>query len=169
MAQEFNSQDSKREFDRYRKKVARLNDYINEVIKKCGSHEVYLDKSSTIISAPAEVWPIEEVKPNGPGCELLDFPNEPEKELVFRQKYVWPEYSANGTSHREEYTVIKFRWEYDAEADEWFVAYYGDGYDFEDDLRYTKKCVRCGLRYWESEDPDRFLEKDDDDEEGGEA
>ena len=157
MAQEFNSQDSKREFDRYRKKVARLNDYINEVIKKCGSHEVYLDKGSSIISAPAEVWPIEEV------------PTEnPERELVFRQKYVWPEYSANGIVHKEEYTVIKLRWEYDAEADEWFIAYYGDSFDFEEDLRYTKKCVRNGLRYWESEDPDRFLEQDDD-EEGGEA
>ena len=156
MAQEFNSQDSKREFDRYRKKVARLNTYIEEVIKKVGSNEVYLDKSSSIISAPASVWPLEEVATENP------------RELVFRQKFVWPEYSANGIVHKEEYETIRIMWEYDEEADEWYAGYYGCGYDFEDDLRYTKKCVRCGLRYWESEDPDRFLEQDDDDE-GGEA
>lgn len=158
MAQEFNSQDSKREFDRYRKKVARLNDYINEVIKKCGSHEVYLDKSSTIISTPAAVWPMEEVATDNP-----------ERELRFRQKFIWSEYSANGIVHKEEYETIRITWEYDEEADEWYAEYHGGGFDFDDDLRYTKKCVRCGLKYWESEDPDRFLEKDDDDEEGGEA
>ena len=59
-------------------------------------------------------------------------------------------------------------WTYDLEADEWYAEYHGDSFDFESDLRYTKKCVRNGLRFWQSEDPDRFLEKDDD-EEGGEV
>ena len=158
MAQEFNSQDSKREFDRYRKKVARLNDYINEVIKKCGSHEVYLDKGSTIISTPNSVWPFEEVKTE-----------DPEKELVFQQKFVWSDFNGTRIVKKEEYVKIYLKWTYDEEADEWFIDYYGSGFDFDDELRYIKKCVRCGLRYWESEDPDRFLEKDDDDEEGGEA
>lgn len=159
MATSFNSQECQREFDRYRKKVARLNAYIEDVIKKVGNNEVYLDKSSTIVSAPASVWPIEEVKPE-PSCEI--------PELIFRQKYVWPEYGVHGIEHKEDYVTIRISWEYDEEADEWYAEYHGDGFDFEDDLRYTKKCVRNGLRFWESEDPDRFLEKDDD-EEGGEV
>ena len=157
MAQAFNSKESQREFDHYRRKVARLNAYIEDVIKKCDTHDVYLDKSSTIISTPASVWPIEEVATENP-----------EKELVFRQKYIWTEYSSNGIVQKEDIDTIRITWEYDEEADEWYAEYHGGGFDIEDDLRYIKKCVRCGLRFWQSEDPDRLLEQDDD-EEGGEA
>lgn len=166
MAQLLNSKDCERVFNGYRKQVARLNSYLEDVIKQVGSNEVYLDKSSTIISAPASVWPIEEVKPDGPGCELLH--NDGAPELVFRQKYVWQEYSKGGIIKKEEYCVIRISWEYDEDADEWYAEYHGDSFDFESDLRYTKKCVRAGLKFWQSEDPDRFLEKDDD-EEGGEV
>lgn len=165
MAQVFNSKEVQCEFDRLRKKVARLNAYINEVVGKVGNHEVYLDKSSTIISAPASVWSIEEVKPEA-GQEFLMVDGKPY--IEFRQRYVWSEYKGTAIVEKEEYTTIRVIWEYDAEADEWYADYHGDGFAFDDDLRYTKKCVRAGLRFWQSEDPDRFLEKDDD-EEGGEG
>ena len=164
MATSFNSQECQREFDRYRKKVARLNAYIEDVIKKVGNHEVYLDKSSTIVSAPASVWPIEEVKPES-GNEFCEYNGMPS--LEFRQRYQWPEYSKDGITRKEEFAAIRIVWQYDLESDEWYAEYHGDSFDFEEDLRYTKKCVRNGLRFWQSEDPDRFLEKDDD-EEGGE-
>lgn len=161
MATSFNSKECQREFDLYRKKVARLNAYINDVIKKVGNNEVYLDKSSTIISTPAEVWPIEEVKPEA-GKEFCEFNGNPC--LEFRQRYVWPEYGAHGIEKKEEYQVIRITWEYDKEADEWFAEYHGDTFDLDSDLRYTKKCVRNGLKFWESEDPDRFLEQDDEED-----
>lgn len=157
MAQKFNSQDSERAFNHYRKRVARLNAYINDVIKQVGSNEVYLDKSSIIIAPPASVWPIEEVPTEKPGFEIQ-----------FNQRYVWPELSADGITKKCDVAVIRITWEYDLEADEWYAEYHGDSFSFDEDLRYRKKCVRAGLRYWQSEDPDRFLEKDDD-EEGGEA
>ena len=169
MATSFNSQEYQREFDRYRKKVARLNAYIEDVIKKVGNNEVYLDKSSTIVSAPASVWPIKEVKPES-GQQFISLNGiliDATRELVFRQRFLWPEYSKDGIIKKEEDYTIRIKWEYDEEADEWYAEYHGDSFDFEEDLRYTKKCVRNGLRFWESEDPDRFLEKDDE-EEGGE-
>lgn len=165
MATKFNSQDCERVFNGYRKQVARFNSYLEDVIKKVGSNEVYLDKSSTIISAPASVWPIEECPPE-PGKQFCEYNGSPC--LEFRQRYQWPEYSSNGITHKEECAVIRIYWMYDLEADEWYAEYYGDSFDFEKDLRYTKKCVRAGLKFWQSEDPDRFLEKDDD-EEGGEV
>lgn len=90
MATSFNSKECQREFDLYRKKVARLNAYINDVIKKVGNNEVYLDKSSTIISTPAEVWPIEEVKPEF-GQQFISLNGiliDATRELVFRQRYL---------------------------------------------------------------------------------
>ena len=88
--------------------------------------------------------------------------------LEFRQRYVWPEYSKDGITKKGECAIIRIVWQYDLDSDEWYAEYYGDSFDFESDLRYTKRCVRCGLQYWQAEDPDRFLEKDED-EEGGEA
>ena len=164
MATKFNSQDCERVFNGYRKQVARFNSYLEDVIKQVGSNEVYLDKSSTIISAPASVWPIEECPPE-PGKQFCEYNGSPC--LEFRQRYQWPEYSKDGITRKEECAVIRIYWMYDLEADEWYAEYYGDSFDFEKDLRYTKKCVRAGLKFWQSEDPDRFLEKDDD-EEGGE-
>ena len=90
MAKVFNSKECQREFNLYRKKVARLNAYIEDVIKKVGNNEVYLDKSSTIVSAPASVWPIYECPPE-PGKEFCEFNGMPS--LEFRQRYQWPEYS----------------------------------------------------------------------------
>lgn len=165
MAQLLNFQDCERVFNGYRKQVARLNAYLEDVIKQVGSNEVYLDKSSTIISAPASVWPIEECPPE-PGKQFCEYYGRPC--LEFRQRYVWPEYSSDGITRKEECAVIRIVWQYDLEADEWYAEYHGNSFDFESDLRYTKKCVRAGLKFWQSEDPDRFLEKDDD-EEGGEV
>lgn len=160
MAKKFNSKEAKREFDRYRKRVARLNAYIDEVVRKVGSNEVYLDKSSTIISAPDSVWPFEEVPVENP-----------EKEVRFQQKYVFHEYvyKSSGTTIEEkvENYTISITWEYDEESDEWYAQYHGSCFDFDEDIQFVKRCVRNGLRFWQSEDPDRFLEQDDD-EEGGE-
>ena len=157
MAEKFNSEDSKREFERYRKRVSRLNAYINEVVEKVGSNEVYLDKSSTFVSLPDSIWPFEEV-----------VTENPERELVFKQKYEMSRFTASGIEKNEEFYTIRIKWEYDEESDEWYSDYHGDSFDFEEDMRYIKKCVRNGLRFWENEDPDRFLEQEED-EEGGEA
>ena len=102
MAQLFNSQDCERVFNGYRKQVARFNSYLEDVIKQVGSNEVYLDKSSTIISAPASVWPIEEVKPE-PGKQFCEYNGSPC--LEFRQRYLWPEYSKDGITRKEEFAV----------------------------------------------------------------
>jgi len=153
MAQKFNSNDSKRALDGYRKRIARLNAYINEAVEKVGSNEVYLDRCSTIVSTPDSVWPFEEVATE-----------DPERELVFTQKYIFTEYAGGFLKEKEEYYTIRIKWEYDEESDDWYANYYGDAFDFDDDVKYIRKCVRAAVRFWESEDPDRFLEQDNDDE-----
>ena len=38
--------------------------------------------------------------------------------------------------------------------------YYSGAYEFAHDLEWYRKCIRAAERFYQSEDPDRFLEHD---------
>lgn len=60
----------------------------------------------------------------------------------------------------------QFTWhieeEWDEDEQEWMEGWAGE--EFLDDLKWIRKCVKNGLKFYQAEDPDRFLETPDDEE-----
>lgn len=113
------------------RKAESFNKRLFEIRKLCQTSDIYLDKSSTLISLPENVEPI--------CCSLY------ENRLTAWQS------NENGRSD----------WQVTIERDEDGEEYFEGAYEFVSDIDYMHKCINNGLRFWQSEDPDRFLEEDE--------
>lgn len=155
--QKFNSTKRDREFSAIRLKVQELNNVIEEAVKKVGSNAIYLDKSSTFISAPDSIWPLQEVTTDE---------DRAKNTIVFEQKCIdHLEMIANGEKAKVTYDRFKFVYEQEEDDGEWYIAYFGSSYSFKDDVAWLKKCIRQAIKFYESEDPDAYLEQPEEEEE----
>lgn len=123
-----------KEFKSLIRKIDRFNERLFEIRKMCQTMKVYLDKSSTRISPPESI-------------EQLVY------SIYNNELSVWQ--SNEGYKDTWRVHVVC-----DEDGDEGFEG----SYELEEDIKYMRKCIENGLKFWQSEDPDRFLESDDDDE-----
>ena len=118
---------------RYIKAIDRINAYITEITNRCGSDEIYLDKSSTLIGTPESITP-------------LEITQQDEHSMVIAcNLFTW-----------------QLEEEWDEDYEEWCENWVGE--ELLDDLKWIRKCVNNGLKFYQAEDPDRFLEQPDDEE-----
>lgn len=113
--------------------VDNYNAYITSKVTLCGGErDIFLDKSSTCISAPEIVedatitFDGRFAKVKIQGCEISIY------EYIEEDGYVW-------LNHGIE--------------------------ELKDTIRYFKHCIDNGVKWYQSENPDEFLEQADDDEE----
>ena len=117
------------------RKAERFNEQLFGVRKLCGTMEVYLDKSSTLISSPEVIEPIV--------CNIHD-----------NKLTAWQ----SNPLGREDWLVQVVK---DEDGEEYFEG----AYEFATDIDWMRKCVNNGLKFYQSEEPDRFLESNEDEDE----
>ena len=119
-----------------RRRKDRVNEKLIELSVKYGTKELYLDKSSTCIGKPEFISPIEVISEST--CHLL-------------------------LEHKLGKSTEK--WYIRPEKDEDGEIYVEGAYEFVDDLNWYKKCINAAEKFYQSEEPDRFLESDGDEDE----
>lgn len=120
--------DAQKQFNRVERAIKRYNAQLEEAIKKYDTDELYLDKSSTLVSVPEKAVPAQIIKrENG----IMDV--------------------------RLQGVGVLMRVCVDEDGEE-----YVDGIEeFDEYIKYDKKCLKNGINLWESENPDSFLESED--------
>lgn len=127
-------------FNRMKKKIYALSKFVEDTVEYCGGDRgIFLDKSSTLLSC-------EEI---GKLIVLVDNDNEFKAyfENIDDEKYP--------TFH---FTLIE---------DDGDIVFHNNTFsnDPTEDIFYIKKCVNNGKKMFESENPDAFMEQEEDDEE----
>ena len=136
MTREEHKKEVEKELARQVKRIASFNKHLEDLYQKYGTQELYLDNSSTHISAPEIITPLE---------------------ITFQSNEMLK------VQHRQGNSMY-----------DWTIAieYYEDGdiglegcYEFEEDLKYYRKCIKSAERFYQSEDPDKILESDGNEDE----
>lgn len=130
-----------KKFNSLLRTVERFNNYLLSVQQKCDTTDVYLDKSSTCVSPPERVT-------------IVHVEWHKDSDTMFLVN--WQGSGENATRND---------WHIYIETDEDGEEYFEGAYELVEDLKYMRKCINNGLRFWQAEDPDRFLEQDDDENE----
>lgn len=125
-----------KQLDSLTRTIERFNKKLEETCQRCGTNEVYLDNSSTCGGLPEFIAPIKIVSRS--------------EEQMHIEHHI-------GTSVD--------RCHIRPEKDEDGYTYLECLDDFLEDLNYVKRCVKRGEKFYQSEDPDRFLESDGDEDE----
>ncbi|MBO4549690.1 MAG: hypothetical protein J5733_03075 [Bacteroidaceae bacterium] len=126
------------------KKAERFNAMVAKAYVDCQTDEVYLDRSSTCVGLPEYI-------------SLLSWKREDTSITFSVMEGEFSYYEGKDKRHVSEWRIY-------VDKDEDGEEYFEGAFEFCVDLDYMKRCVRSGIRFWQSEDPDRFLEKDDDDD-----
>ena len=124
----------KKEFESLKKKIASFNNLLLMVRKKCQTDDVYLDTSGT-----------------GTVPEFISQMTYSCSDSVMKIS------CHNNNRRHDEWEIVAVEYE---DGDFGFEGVY----EFEQDLNWMKKCIRKGLKYWMAEDPDKFLDQDDDED-----
>lgn len=124
-------------FNKAQKLVDKYNEKVDLLTKRFGTDEIYLDKSGSNVSGLEKAYKMKVLSRN-------------EKQMIIEEE---PNYRQTLTA------------EYDEEYNEWWVRGFNDGVDgLVPDIKWANRCLNNGIKWFESENPDAFLEKDDEDE-----